>query len=464
LKGIAMRFINLSRAISTFGITFLFCVAALGAEIPDPVKKAVQDRVDGGKTMGMVIGVVDADGATYFGYGKMAASGDETPGKDSVFEIGSISKVFTGILLADAVNRGEVKYDDTIETHLPKGVKAPTKDGNSITLEHLSVQNSGLPRMPDNFSPADPTNPYADYTVDQLYEFLGNVKLARGVGEEYEYSNVGVGLLGHMLELATEQSYEELVVSRISEVLGMPDTTITLSDDMGARLAIGHQGEQEVANWDLPTFAGAGALRSTAQDMIVFLEANMGLRESPLLEAMKETHRSRARAGGIVMDIGLGWHIRKMAKGQNVIWHNGGTGGYRTFAGFVHDPPMGVVVLTNSTGAGDDDIGLHMLNEALPMAAFTPRDIVKVADSILERYVGKYELAPGVRFDVRLRDNQLLVQLTGQPRFPVFPESETNFFLKVVDAQITFNVDDDGNVTSLTLHQNGQNQEAKKMD
>jgi CubicO group peptidase (beta-lactamase class C family) len=454
----------MSHAISSFGITFLFCTAALGAEISDSIKKAVQDRVDGGKTMGMVIGVVDADGAKYFGYGKMAASGNETPGKDSVFEIGSISKVFTAILLADAVNRGEVNYDDTIESHLPDGVGAPTRDGKSITLEHLSVQNSGLPRMPNNFRPADPTNPYADYSFDQLYEFLGNVELARDIGEKYEYSNLGVGLLGHMLERATDQSYEELVVSRISQVLGMPDTAITLSEDMRARLAIGHQGEQAVANWDLPTFAGAGALRSTAQDMIIFLEANMGLRESPLLEAMKETHRSRARAGGIVMDIGLGWHIRKMAKGQNVIWHNGGTGGYRTFAGFVQDPPMGVVVLTNSTGAGDDDIGLHMLNEAVPMAAFTPRDVVKVADSILEKYVGKYELVPGVRFDVRLRDHQLRVQLTGQQRIEVFAESDTKFFYKVVDAQLTFNVDDDGNVASLTLHQNGRNQEAKKME
>ena len=144
------------------GVSLLFSFAAQGAEVPETVKAIVRARVDDGKTMGMVIGVVTKDGVSYFSYGKMAASGDETPGKDSVFEIGSISKVFTAILLADAVRRGEVNYADTIETHLPSDVDAPTLDGKSITLEHLSVQNSGLPRMPSNFRPKERSNPFAE--------------------------------------------------------------------------------------------------------------------------------------------------------------------------------------------------------------------------------------------------------------------------------------------------------------
>ena len=446
------------------GLSFLFGLAAQGAELPEAVKDMVRARVDDGKTMGMVIGVVDADGASYFGYGKMAASGDETPSKVSVFEIGSITKVFTATLLADAVQRGEVDYNDTIEMHLPGDVGVPTKDGKSITLEHLSVQNSGLPRMPDNFAPKDPQNPFADYMPEDLYEFLGRVELKRGVGEAYEYSNVGVGLLGHLLERASGLSYEALVVDRIAKVVGMPDTAITLSEAMNARLAKGHQGTNESPNWDLAVLAGAGAIRSTAQDMIVFLEANLGLRDTPLLGAMRETHVSRAKAGSESMEIGLGWHIRIMEDGGKIHWHNGGTGGYRSFAGFVQDPPLGVVVLTNSGGAGDDDIGFHLLDESIPMANAIARSEVTLDVSILERYVGKYELQPSAVLDIDLKSGQLRAQLTGQPRFPIFPESETEFFYKIVEAQLSFVVDDSGKATGLVLHQGGLNIEAKKIE
>ena len=138
--------------------------------------------------------------------------------------------------------------------------------------------------------------------------------------------------------------------------------------------------------------SGAGALRSTAQDMLAFLEANLGLRDSPLLASMRETHESRANAGSPAMKIGLGWHIRIVEDGGDIHWHNGGTGGYRTFAGFVQDPPLGVVVLTNSGGAGDDDIGFHLLDESIPMAEVIEHSEVEVEESILRRYVGKYEL------------------------------------------------------------------------
>ncbi len=457
---------NISAAIRCLVVcTTLLCgFPVQSAEIPDAVKEMVRARVDGGKTMGMVIAVVDEHGAEYFSYGKMASSGNETPGKDSVFEIGSISKVFTATLLADAVRRGEVQYSDTISVYLPNDVKVPTKNGKSITLEHLSVQNSGLPRMPGNFQPQNPQNPFADYAADALYEFLGRVELQRGVGEAYEYSNVGVGLLGHLLELASGMAYEELVVQRITNVIGMPDTAITLSDAMQTRLATGHQGTDEVMNWDLAVLAGAGAIRSTARDMIVFLQANMGLLDTSLLATMRETHVSRASAGSAQMNIGLGWHILSTDDGAMIHWHNGGTGGYRTFAGFVQDPPFGAVVLTNSAGSGDDDIGFHLLNESTAMIAYVKRSESTVKGSLLERYVGKYELAPGAVFDVVVEDEQLHVQLTGQPRFPVFAESETEFFYKVVDAQLSFVLDDEGEVTSLVLHQGGFDRNARKLE
>ena len=362
------NYMKRKRYVLLFVLLLLSSVRTHSAEIPEAMMNVVRDRVDSGKTVGMVIGLVDAHGVSYYGYGKMAESDDRVPGKDTVFEIGSISKVFTATLLADAVSRGEVRYEDSIETYLPKDVKVRGDSGALITMESLSVQNSGLPRLPKNLRPKDPKNPYADYSVEDMYKALSRLRVKREVGEAYEYSNFGVGLLGHLLERSSGLTYEELVVERIATVLGMPETRITLSDDMKSRLAKGHADGKEVPNWDLPALAGAGAIRSTAQDMIVFLEANMGLRESSLHESMVETHLPRAQAGHDVMQIGLGWHILTPETGPAITWHNGGTGGYRSFAGFTQDPLMGVFVLTNSSGAGDDDIGFHLLNDSLPLA------------------------------------------------------------------------------------------------
>lgn len=445
------------------GTLLLSGLAAFSAEIPESVENIVRERVDSGKTMSMVIGVVDADGVSYFSYGKLAASDDTVPDKDSVYEIGSISKVFTAILLADAVNRGEVKYDDDIETHLPEEVNVRVKNDKPITLENLSVQNSGLPRLPANFRPNDTKNPYANYSVDDMYKALARLRMKREAGEAYEYSNLGVGLLGHLLSLATDQSYEELVISRIANVLDMPDTRITLSENMQEHLATGHAAGNEVANWDLPTFAGAGALRSTAQDMIVFLEANLGLRESPLLDTMRETHAPRSEAGSEDMKIGLGWHIRTSDEGPNIVWHNGGTGGYRTFTGFVQDPPMGVVVLTNSAGAGNDDIGFHILDDSIPLAEPDKRTEIEIDTSTLEQYVGAYQLGVNVLIDISLQDNQLYAQITNDPKYPVFAESETVFFYKVSNGQLEFEMDDNGAVTAVIFRNGAQRLKAKRI-
>src|SRR4030095_12775138 len=153
-------------------------------------------------------------------------------------------------------------------------VKTPTREGKEITLFDLATQTSGLPRLPTNFTPKDPLNPYADYTVDQLYAFLSSYTLTRGIGEQYEYSNLGVGLLGHILTLRAGTDYEALVRKRICEPLRIADAKIKLSSEMLAILATGHnQALKPVPNWDLPTLAGAGALRSTVNDMLKFVRS-----------------------------------------------------------------------------------------------------------------------------------------------------------------------------------------------
>jgi CubicO group peptidase (beta-lactamase class C family) len=174
-------------------------------------------------------------------------------------------------------------------------------------LLDLTTQVSGLPRQPANLSPRDSTNPYADYSVQQLYTFLSGYELTRDIGAEYEYSNLGVGLLGHALALKAGMSYEELVRRRILAPLGMRETAITITPALRSRLAPGHDAEGNVvANWDLPTLAGAGALRSTARDMLIFLAANLDSMATPLSRTLRQTHAARHSTNNPDLQIGLG--------------------------------------------------------------------------------------------------------------------------------------------------------------
>jgi len=378
---------------------------------------------------------------------------------DDVFEIGSITKVFTASILADMVARGEVRLDDPVAKYLPSSAHIPSRNGRQITLLDLATQSSGLPRMPSNFTPRDSTNPYADYTVQQMYAFLSGYQLTRDIGATYEYSNLGVGLLGHALALKARTSYEQLVTRRFLTPLGMTETAITLTPAMRARLAPGHDGDGNVVpNWDLPTLAGAGALRSTAGDLLTFLVANLDSAATPLSRTLVQTHVERQATGDPNLKIGLAWHILTRPVGK-IVWHNGGTGGYRSFIGFDPARRIGVVVLCNNGNENVDDIGFHLLDETFPLRAPPARRTEVAVDSlILQRYVGEYELTPAFHIVVTRQAAHLFVQPTAQPQFAIFAESDSTFFLKAVDAQLTFRPD------ALVLHQNGQHVPARKVN
>jgi D-alanyl-D-alanine-carboxypeptidase/D-alanyl-D-alanine-endopeptidase len=349
-----------------FGILlFVFVSAACGlkeSNIPDEVKENIRKRIENEESVGMVVGFINPQGRRdYFCVGTLTMGGDEPVDENSIYEIGSISKAFTGIVLADMVVNNELRLDDPAEIYLPETVKVPSRNGEEITLEHLATHTSALARMPSNFHPADLSNPYADYSVENMYEFISGYTLRRDIGEKYEYSNLGMGLLGHILSLKAGMDYEQLISERICKVLGMDSTVISLTEGLKERLARGHNPAGEVPNWDMPTLAGAGAILSTAHDMLTFLAANMGINPSKLSAAMDMSHEARVDASKN-MKIGLGWHISDNGTTQ-IIWHNGGTGGYRTFCGFIKDEKIGVVVLSNMNISADD-IGFHLLDSS----------------------------------------------------------------------------------------------------
>lgn len=338
------------------------------------IRKILVNRIDGRRqSVGIVVGVIAPQGRRVIEYGRLDRGDPRPLIGDTIFEIGSVTKVFTSLLLADMVQRGEVALDDPVARYLPSGVTMPERHGRLITLLDVATHTSGLPRLPTNMTLWSPANPYAAYSVEKLYKCLSTYRLRRDIGVQYEYSNLGAGLLGHVLALRTGMDYEALVRLRICDPLDMDSTRMTLTPEMKARLATGHnRWMRPVRNWDHLAIAGAGALRSTASDLLVFLAANLGYADSLLAPAMAAMLKERRPKGQPGKEIALGWHVH-LINGKEIFWHNGGTGGYSSFMGFDPKTRIGVVVLSNArTSGGVDDIGMHLLDDSVPMGAFRP--------------------------------------------------------------------------------------------
>ncbi len=409
----------------------------------DEIREILVKRIDQQKqAVGIVVGVIEPSGRRVIAYGNRAHADAGTLDGDTIFEIGSVTKVFTSLLLADMVNRKEVALEDPAAKYLPETVKMPERSGKSITLHDLSTHTSGLPRLPGNMKPKDPRNPYADYSVDDLYQFLSSYELPRDPGSQFEYSNLGGGLLGHLLanRAGTDYAaldYESLIATRITRPLGMADTGIMLSSSMKQRMATGHTGMlNPTANWDLPTLAGAGALRSSANDMLTFLEAFLGYeerhKESPLSPAMKsmlEVRRPTSEKG----EIGLGW-ILMAAHDREIAAHDGGTGGFRSWIGYDPKERIGVVVLSNtSTPIGVVDIGIHLLDQKWPLANIEPpkeRTEIAIDPQLLDNYTGRYQLAPNLVFELTRDGDRLFGQGTFSSTARPSPALSLNCLLK----------------------------------
>jgi D-alanyl-D-alanine-carboxypeptidase/D-alanyl-D-alanine-endopeptidase len=425
----------------------------------DSLAHIVTARVADGRSTGLIVGVITSSGERW-----VTSAGNERPGKpvdpQSIFEIGSITKTFTATVLADMVGRGEVRLDEPVAELLPAGTKIPASNGKLITLGDLSSQISGLPRMPDNFHPADNDNPYADYTVSQMYAFLAGYQMIRDPGAKYEYSNLGVGLLGHALSLKAGKSYEQMVRERVLSPLGMTSTGITVTPAMKAHASDGHDPAGGVEPWwDLPTFAGAGALRSNLDDMMKYLAAQITPPNTALGHAIELTH---ARCFTVSPNLGLGlnWHITAF-QGDTMIWHNGGTAGFRTMIGWNPRTHVGAVLLGNS-GQDNDDVVRHIVL-GTPLVVMSKHTEVTLAPDALRQYVGHYELAPTFALDVTNENGAMFVHPTGQATIPIYAEATDKFFFKVVDAQLEFSRDSAGAVNGVALVQNGARQFGKRV-
>ena len=349
-------------------------------KITDKLKETIQSLVDNNNktNAAIVIGLVDPKGTQFYGYGNMSNANPTTVDKDTIFAIGSITKVFTTILLADMVNRGLVNLDDPIEKYLPPRVKVPTFNGQKITLENLATHTSGLPEFPgshcaSNFNRTDDDDDSIqarlffiecdkNYTFDQLYQDLSNTTLTSEPGLKFEYSTFGIALLGHILALKSGMSYDRLLEERILNVLGMNSTSLVLSDAQKSRLAIGHLNGQELPFWNTSRpIAPAGGLHSSVADMLKFASANIGLIDTKINDAMKESHiiihdsrLGKAFSNNYTAYVSLGWIIATDF-GIQIVEHNGETAdGYNSFIALNPSKERGIVIIASASSIDID--------------------------------------------------------------------------------------------------------------
>lgn len=325
----------------------------------------------------LVIGVSTPHGRQVWGFGQVEIEGrTQTPDEDTIYEIGSITKAITGTLLADLTLAGKVQLDDPVGKHLPSDWPMPRRDGREISLLHLSTHTSSLPRMPPGIGPfllltGSVNDPYSKYQEENLQITLSQVELDRPIGSQFEYSNLGVGLLGVALaNAAGQQDSAVLFSTRICEPLGLGDTTFTPSEEQLKRLAKPFDSTGDDAHsWHFACLKSCGGLRSTVNDMLTYAEAATGRTDSTLRPAFQLAMQPWRQTCEGDRSVGLGWFVQPLSIESNsttrLVWHNGATGGYRSFLGVVPEHHVAIVALANSTRPVDPQFTLPILKAVL---------------------------------------------------------------------------------------------------
>jgi CubicO group peptidase (beta-lactamase class C family) len=403
--------------------------------------------------VGAAVVLIDEDEIALQNFGFSDLENQEKVNDKTLFEIGSISKTFTSTALASMVSEGKVKLSDPVQQYLPTTVTLPIKNNKPITLLSLANHSSGLPRLPSNMSMADPLDPYADYTTKLMYEFLNEHTLQHEVETHQEYSNLGYGLLGHVLSLIDKKPYEQVINDRVLKPLKMNSTFVDVPKTHQHHLSNGHNAQLEKTKlWDLNTLAGAGALKANIKDMALYLLANVT--HQTLANEFRLTQASTSINKKGDTHISLAW-IHNQTENKNLLMHDGGTGGFRSFIGFDINNKKGIVILAN-TVFDMNEIGFHYLNNSLDtIKLVAPKNINLTAEQ-LSKLNGQFELVPGFILSITHENEQLYVQATGQQKFPLTAVSNTEFINNAVKVKIDFEVDSQNTALSLTLYQAGQ--------
>ena len=388
------------------------------------LRELLQALVERGESKGFVLGLLEPDGRRrVIAYGDAGAGAPPLSSK-SVFEVGSIAKTFTGAILADMARRGELSLNDPVSKFLPTGVKVPSRNGRQITLLDLATHTSGLPRSLDRSKIRDFSNPYADIPIGDVYEFLSSHELQRDIGAEWEYSNLGFGLLGHALTRAAGVvTMDELIRERITGPLQMGMTEFGRGKRLAAWLAKGHdEYGKEVPHWDFGEFKGAGGLNSNVDDMLSYIEANVGPPKSPIETAMRDAHQPRHSLKIKGNSAALGWDYTARPS-RTIVYKSGSTAGFAGALGFDPATGAGVVILGNGSGfKSRTNVAIQLLKGGRP-------DFSKVTVPLgeIEPLLGIYEYGGGSR-RFFTRDRKLFTRVNGGPDMEAFAAGNDRFF------------------------------------
>ena len=330
------------------------------------IRKILVERIDKlHQARAMVVGVVDASGRQVVSYGNRDNGDNRSLDSRSIFAIGAMSQVFTSLILVRMADLREASLDEPVGKYLPDGSKVPGRGGKQITLIDLATDSSGLPRLPTNFAPKDPANPYADYSADQLLKFLAGYSLPRDIGSSYEDSDLSAGLLGYALSRRAGTNYEALLDRRIAVPDHMTSTTVTLTPDQKARLETGHDGAlHPVAAWDFQdVMVGAGGLYSDMDDLLGFLEQEFGLHwiSEPVGMDTQAQLKPRRPTDSPDTEIAMGWRVTTTPQGP-IVWTGDDAGGYSSVMAVDLKAKVAVVVLADAeTPVGLDELAFHIL-------------------------------------------------------------------------------------------------------
>lgn len=395
---------------------------------------------------GIVIGMIDDTNISFYCRGTMSQHNNQPIDENTLFEIGSATKVFTALLVMQMIDKGEMSLDDPLQKYVPEAVTVPTRNGKKIKLQNLLAHTSGLPYEVTNFHPKDLSNPYVDYTISDMYSFLSGYELPRDIGSQYEYSNVGYGLLEQSVVLKTGMSFDQLIREKITDELDMKSTMVSVPDDLSGRFVKGYSYGAETSHWGFASLAGAGALKSTAADLCRFLQAHMGSIPCLFFKTMKEMQEPQAVTSLENVDIALGWHIYNAGK-EKIFFHTGGTGGFSSFIGFDPQTKKGVVILKNHP-FDVQALGYHLINKNIPLSEM--KSPLSLDKAILEKYAGIYQVSPQYSLTVKLRNDRLVIVQQGvEYDFELFAQTPTRFYSPLSNYYIEFYPDADGTVRRL---------------
>jgi D-alanyl-D-alanine-carboxypeptidase/D-alanyl-D-alanine-endopeptidase len=449
------------RAQLLFFSAVMFCATPAFAIGNDDVGAALEQRFKGDRTGACIAAGVIDDGTIATAYYCADPNSQRPYDEHTSFEIGSVTKTMTAALLAEFIARGEVALSDPIARLLPPGTPVPSFNGREITIGEIVTHTSGLPVVPANYRPPDVNNPYAAATERDLLDALAATELTRVPGSKWEYSNFAMIVLSYALAQRSGKDYETLLRERLLVPLGMNETYVARRPPQ-VRLAQGHlPNGMPAAPWDFhPDMAGVGGVRATLPDMLRYLEGQLGTRESAITPALARTQDQVASVDGHRM--AMNWNL-STRNGRTRIWHEGGTGGYSSFAGFDRAAKRAVVLLSDTaltSNGGLGSLGFHLLDPSSPVGA--PRLVATADAGLIGALVGKYRLPGGLGIELRHNGSSLTIQADGQPEFEMGYDSAGDFYPLKFDALLRPKRKAEGTYT-FTWFQGGGALEAERM-